>query len=256
MMRKYLTRRSALATLIGLAGFRCLTSTWARAAYSRRSQGCCITADEFNVFVGQQDPKASYLSDDSPIEKSGNPAFDFALAHGLARISKLFSVVPGFAYYDDSDSKNAFASPEVRMDKADGTVLFGQNLLKDQLAVDDGDVYVLAICAHEFGHVVQFKKDLIAKLNKGQSDVKRSELHADFLAGYFAAHRKHEDSDFPAVKFAVVAHQLGDFQRSQQHHGTPNERAAAISEGFKTFKEDGLAFDEAVDMGVQYVLSI
>lgn len=142
------------------------------------------------------------------------------------------------------------------MDKADGTVLFGKDLLKAQLSEDSGGVAVMAICSHEFGHIVQFKKNLISKLNSGQSDVKRSELHADFLAGYFAAHRKHESPDFPAAEFAMVAHQLGDFEESPQHHGTPKERAAAIVEGFKTFKDDHLGFDDAVEMGVQYVLSL
>src|ERR1035441_4510519 len=153
MMRTNLNRRSVMTALVSLVGFGPSVLCPASSGFSRRSRGCCITADEFDVFVGRQDPKAAYLSDDeSIIEKSGNHAFDLALAHGLTKISTLFGVIPGFAYYDDSDSKNAFASPEVRMDKADGTVLFGQNLLRDQLAIDDGDVYVLAICAHEFGH--------------------------------------------------------------------------------------------------------
>ena len=48
------------------------------------------------------------------------------------------------------------------------------------------DVAVSAVCAHEFGHITAIKYGLMKRLKDGQPSVKRSELHADFLAGYFA----------------------------------------------------------------------
>lgn len=251
-------RRQLLKSLGSLAALSLSSTERILGSQMRRtSRGCCITRQEFGYFLGGQEPAHSYISDKVPIiEKSGDSSFDLALALALTRISSVFSVKPGFAYYDDSDGENAFASPEVRMDRSDGTVLFGRQMLHKQLAVEDGDAAVMAICAHEFGHIVQYKKKLMDTLNKGQPTVKRCELHADYLAGYFAAYRKHEKPAFPAVKFAVVAHQIGDFSTAPEHHGTPTERANAISKGFSSFKDDGLGFDDAVSAGVEYVKSL
>ena len=251
-------RRDLLRSLCSLAAVSMIAATRVlKAQIHRTSHGCCITRQEFGYYLNGQEPARSYMSGEVPIiEKSGNAAFDLALAISLTRISSVFGVTPGFAYYDDSDDKNAFASDEVRMGRDDGTVLFGRNMLKEQLAIPDGDAAVIAICAHEFGHIVQFKKKLMGTLKEGQPTVKRCELHADYLAGYFAAYRKHEKPSFPAVKFAVVAHQIGDFSKSTEHHGTPTERANAISEGFSAFKEKGLRFNDAVDAGVDYVKTL
>ena len=62
------------------------------------------------------------------IGSSGDRDFDFALAQTLARIADLFDVLPGFGFYDDYESKNAYATKAVRAKNADGTVLFGQRL--------------------------------------------------------------------------------------------------------------------------------
>ncbi len=65
--------------------------------------------------------------------------------------------------------------------------------------------------------------------------MKKLELHADFLAGYFASLRKLEKPNFKAAVYADTQHKFGDFSTgSQDHHGTPEERASAIVQGFKT----------------------
>jgi predicted metalloprotease len=40
---------------------------------------------------------------------------------------------------------------------------------------DHPDVAVTAICAHEYGHILQFKRGLIPRLQAGQTTVKRAE---------------------------------------------------------------------------------
>ena len=46
----------------------------------------------------------------------------FALARTRAKISDAFGVLPGFAYYDYYDSRNAYATERTRLNRADGTV--------------------------------------------------------------------------------------------------------------------------------------
>ena len=61
------------------------------------------------------------------------------------------------------------------------------------------------VCAHEFGHILQYQKGLIRPLQGWDSTNRRIELHADFLAGYFAGIRKGKRPSFPAVVFATTA---------------------------------------------------
>ena len=218
--------------------------------------GCILTDAELSSYYDAATEMRMYTTGQEPIiRQSGDPTFDYALAQTLARLTATLQVLPGFAYYDDHDGMNAFASSAVRMHKADGTVLFGGRLLKRLMSGNDHpDVAVTAICAHEYGHILQFKRGLIPRLRAGQSTVKRAELHADFLAGYYAGRRKLEKRDYPAAVFAATQHAFGDNQVNHpSHHGTPTERAAAIVEGFKAGYEQGRPLDDAIAAGMTYV---
>jgi hypothetical protein len=83
--------------------------------------------------------------------------------------------------------------------------------------------------------------------------VKRLELHADFFAGYFAGARKLENPAFPAAVFAANRYAHGDFVTSPTHHGTPDERAAAVVRGFDTAYSQRRSFAEAIGIGLNYV---
>ncbi|MCW5686713.1 MAG: metalloprotease [Pseudolabrys sp.] len=192
------------------------------------------------------------------IPKSGNKDFDFALAQTLAKISNLLDATPGFAYYDDYDGMNAFASPRVRLSNADGTVLFGQNLLKRLMQGNDHpELGVAAVCAHEFGHILQYKRGLTQIVGAGQPTVKRVELQADFFAGYFAGTRKREKPDFPAAVFAMTQYNFGDNMINHpSHHGTPNERAAAIVRGFEVAYAEKRNLADAISISINYAKSL
>ncbi len=255
------TRRQTLAAGLVLA----CTPVAPAAAQSprpprlRHTAGCCLAADELPAFADAREPMRAFFTGNEPIiPRSGDRAFDQALAHTLAKISQVFGVVPGFGYYDDYDAMNAYASATVRMNRADGTVLFGNRMLQRERAQREApEVAVAAICAHEFGHIVQFKTGLYDRLIAGQPTVKRAELHADFLAGYFAGVRKKEKPDFPAAVFAVTQYHLGDTLTTERiHHGTPEERGAAIVAGFKAAKEQNLAFGEAIGAATRYVSTV
>jgi predicted metalloprotease len=137
-------------------------------------------------------------------------------------------------------------------------VIFGRNLLNRLLKLREApDVAVAAVVAHEFGHIAQFKNNLKRPLLIGQDSVKRLELHADFLAGYFAGRRKLDRPDFPAAVFATTQYAAGDYRPERvSHHGTPEERANAIVKGFEVAFRDRRSPGEALQIGVKYAQTL
>ena len=141
--------------------------------------------------IGRQNPV---------IVSSGDRELDYAVAQNLSHITDTFGVLPGFAYYDDGAAPNAFATKRQFLNRSDGTVFFGRVLLSRCLhAPESPDAVVSAVCAHEFGHVVQFKFNLQPRLLAGQANKKRVELNADFMAGYYAGRRKLERPTYPSA---------------------------------------------------------
>lgn len=216
--------------------------------------GCILEASAANELLAKSSRQQLYATGSEPIvASSGDRLFDYALAQTLSKLTDTLGVLPGFAYYDGD---NAFATDQVRMLRADGTILFGTRLLRETLReVEHPDVAVAAVCAHEFGHVVQFKHGLLRDLVRGQSNIKLYELHADFLAGYFAGIRKLEKPAYPAAVFATKLHAMGDSSvNSKDHHGLPTERARAVVRGFETAHRERRSLADAIDLGVQYVI--
>ncbi|MBA5639801.1 metalloprotease [Duganella sp. LX20W] len=192
------------------------------------------------------------------IPRSGDRSFDLALARTLAAVSETLKVLPSFAYYDDYDGLNAYATPKVRLVNADGTVLFGQRLLSRLMSGKESpEVAVAAVCAHEFGHILQFKRGLDKVVGAGQRTVKRVELQADFFAGYFAGVRKLQRPNFPAAVFAMTQYHFGDnMVNDPGHHGTPEERGAAISKGFEIAYREKRSLSEAIQAANNFALSL
>jgi hypothetical protein len=221
------------------------------------SRGCCVTNSEFSSLLNSSSGIQSYQQGSEPIvHHSNNPHFDQALAMMLASISKVFDVLPGFGYYDDGNSHNAYANPVNRTNRSDGTVLFGLGLLSDKLEATPGGVQVAAVCAHEFGHVVQFKHKIQSRLGGGYPTVKPIELHADFLAGYFAACYQEKNPHFHAEEFAMSQYNGGDTATwDSRHHGTDKERGAAVAAGFGCRKRSSLNLDDAIEFGIKYAMS-
>jgi hypothetical protein len=190
--------------------------------------------------------------------QSGDRDLDYAMAQTLSMLTDTWNVLPGFAYFDETGPPNAFASSAPWLARADGSVIFGRNLLARLLkAREQPDVGIAAVVAHEYGHITQYKYNLKRPLLNGQDTVKRLELHADFLAGYFAGRRKLTRPDFPAAVFATTQYAAGDFRTDRaSHHGTPDERANAIVKGFETAFRDKRSPSEALQIGVQYAQTL
>lgn len=222
---------------------------------SSRVFGCHIPEDEANSFFEKTTTAQMFAQGTESIEpRSGNPQLDRALAQTLARLAQTFDVLPAFAYYRDDGSPNALATPERLLERADGTVLFGLAMLQDLLRrPQHPDASVVAVCAHEFGHIVGYKTGLIRQLAPNQRNPFRAEQHADYIAGFFAGLRARERPDFPAAIFAVTQREFGGTTRGT--HGTGEERAAAVVEGFKASYERRLSASDGIQQGFQYAMS-
>lgn len=248
-----LTRRCCLA---GCFSLLCIPGATAAEARHNPIYGCTLPTDEASTILGANAETRRYVTGKEPmISKSGDKDFDLALARTLARISDCLNVTPGFAYYDDYDGPNAFAIPESRLSGNDGTVLFGQRFLKKLLEGHESpDAAVAGVCAHEFGHILQYKLKLDEALSDGQPTVKRVELNADFFAGYFAGVRKRESPSFPAAVIALTQFNSGDdMLKNPQHHGTQEERGKAIVKGYQTAFNDQKPLLDAIKIGVDFV---
>src|SRR5262249_4636037 len=122
---------------------------------------------------------------------------------------------------------------------------------------DTSGMTVLAIVAHEFGHIVQFRRQLRDRILTGQPTVKRLELHADILAGYYLGARKRENQNLSFYSAGEVFHRIGDHSfNSPNHHGTPDERGAASEFGFRHGKEGQTSLDQMIDLGLSYVMRL
>jgi hypothetical protein len=221
-----------------------------------RSAGATVGAGSFaegcSLLQAQQ---GATPAEERTLETSGDRTFDRALGRALVDVSEEFDVYPGFSFYDDYDDPNAMATSLTLLETGQGTVLFGINLLHTQLDAHlDGDIAVLGICAHEFGHIVQYFSPYYVQLRKAHATVKLVELHADFLAGYFVARRRERFPDMRLQGLGAAWEAMGDVgYNDPQHHGRPGERLAAIEEGYFWGRDEGGEVRGAAEAGARYV---
>jgi predicted metalloprotease len=98
---------------------------------------------------------------------------------------------------------------------------------------------------------------LIDIVNASQTTVKRSELQADYFAGYFAGLRKLKKPSYPAAVVAGAQYNMGDTNfNSETHHGTPKERGAAVVRGFEASFYQNKTLNDAIQESTAYVLGL
>ncbi|HRX59773.1 MAG TPA: metalloprotease [Candidatus Competibacter sp.] len=219
-------------------------------------RGCCLEDGDLHEIISEGDTESLSLS--APmIPASGDRKFDEALGRQLVKLAGLFDVYPGFGYMREVGEKNANASRESSVPGTRGTVLFGLKLLRETMGMGDGgDIAVLGVCAHEFAHILQFFSPVnyYGMLLAGQPTVKRVELHADYMSGYFIGHLKRERPKIPLQKLGKLFYSLGDTASNHpEHHGTPEERVRAIETGYKAISSARSAAD-AARLGFNFVV--
>ncbi|MGW2180340.1 hypothetical protein ACWCXX_19985 [Streptomyces sp. NPDC001732] len=105
-------------------------------------------------------------------------------------------------------------------------IIMGDGILQGMTAVNLGDVAPRGILGHEFGHHVQYQKNLFASDLTGAEATRRTELMADAFGTYYLTHSRGESLNAARVLKAEKSfYQVGDCSfTSSGHHGTPNQR--------------------------------
>jgi hypothetical protein len=220
--------------------------------------GGCFLCDRARLnYSGSESTDTGPLPSGTVLRSSGDPETDKFLGLALLRLATTFEVAPGFGFYDDRDGENAFATPDsLTAEEGFGTVLMGENLFRQLMSGDNFGMTVLAVCAHEFGHIHQMRQRYMASLVALDTTIKPVELHADFLAGYFLALRKADHPELNIQTVGAVYETMGDNAFTPPgHHGTSRERSAAILAGFNQGRSGG-AINQAAQAGVAYVRGV
>jgi hypothetical protein len=202
--------------------------------------------------------KKSGSAGDALVRTTGRADLDRAFDAALYRLAQTFSIFPGFGFFDDEpDATNAFAMGKSIIPGTDGTVAFGHHHFKKWLTFDPSGVAVIATAAHEWAHVWMFRSGRFDALLAGQPTVKRAELHADAMAGFYLGLRKKDNPNASLWAAGDKFRQIGDYEtRQRDHHGTPAERVAAAEAGFKMSYVEGRSPAQAFDAAYAYVIRL
>ncbi|MEV0286310.1 hypothetical protein AB0H36_19550 [Kribbella sp. NPDC050820] len=105
-------------------------------------------------------------------------------------------------------------------------IAFGDGVLEGFARVGLGDVAPQAILAHEFGHHIQYARDLMRSDLPAPEASRWAELMADAYSAYFLTHARGAALQWKRVElFSQLFYQLGDCGFAEGgHHGTPNQR--------------------------------
>lgn len=114
-------------------------------------------------------------------------------------------------------------------------IVMGDGILDAYAAIGYGDVAPQAILAHEFGHHVQFQRNVFGSESSPEA-TRRTELMADAMSAYYLSSARGASMQWKRVKeFLQVFFNIGDCSfTSINHHGTPTQRMAAAEWGYQT----------------------
>jgi hypothetical protein len=198
--------------------------------------------------------------------RTGNSALDKDLDRALTVVADLFRVNPAFGFYDptkytwnedepESKVMNAWASEEsTDIPGTWGTVGFGWDLFhKEFYEYDKSGTTIISIVAHEFAHTWQQKSGKMGVLRTGFP--RKSEINADFLAGYFLGTRKGQNPSRKFQKAGDLFMRLGASSENnpRRTHGNAQERLDAAEAGFRIAYVGKKDLDYALKAGLEYV---
>ncbi|HXV26588.1 MAG TPA: hypothetical protein VD862_00955 [Candidatus Paceibacterota bacterium] len=218
-----------------LAVFLCAALGHARP----RAQGCSLSGAAMGGGGGIQ-----------LIWPSGNRMLDESFqAEGMLMV-RVFGLSPRMFFFDDGNAPNAMATSQVVNQMGPhGTLLIGLSLVQSELADNHGEAFSLvAILAHEFAHLLQFSQRV-------QAPTPVMELQADFIAGWYLGFKSR--FMYMDVQDAFRAFfSRGDYEfNSPNHHGTPEQRLAAIQSGFAAASQ-GADLRQAFMAGGQFAVRL
>jgi hypothetical protein len=161
-------------------------------------------------------------------------------ADELAPLLQAFvDAIPGFRGGDHpAFSYNAFAldptgDPELEaLGVTSKMIVMGDGVMEGLAGIGiDTKVGPRSILAHEYGHQVQFAKNLFDTPLTGAEATRRTELMADAFATYFMVHSRGEALNaVRTLDDQKSFFNVGDCNYSSDgHHGTPNQRFNAAA---------------------------
>lgn len=198
------------------------------------------------------------------IDRSGVPNFDRALGRALVWLAETCEAAPAFRYWDEGADeygrarRNARSAPLTLAGGSEGCVYFGLNMLRHQLAnAQHGDMIILAICAHEFAHILQFREHDALESLLHRHPCHTRELHADFVAGFalqrYLRRRNSRNAALQDVGRAWSVLGSNDFNRPGSH-GTSAQRVTAIEAGYAYANNNrGARIGLAMSAGIDHV---
>lgn len=231
-----------LFVLLHLLGISIQAQTWTVPIYG------CI----------QGRSSTAVINNPAILVRTGEPALDADIQDDITELNNLFKVnVPVYFPNDRLESAffTAYKFPELIIkDDGDprqaftGSVFISISFLKREWRENRGNLMsVPGILGHEYAHAMQFNK-------KFPYGGKWKELHADFLAGWFVAHRTRFRLTDPEVSFRSFYKKgdIGFFARDP--HGTSEERVLAMSAGYNfNFWANNGSAEHAYMEGLRYI---
>lgn len=227
----------------------------------RQIKGCFVDSNNANLLLGANmvtGSNAHLPAEVSTMMRStGSPDLDRSFDRALQRLAETFEVWPKVGFYDDSGSPNAMAMRYSIGGATEYAVVFGRAYFKKLMDYDPSGITLLNTAAHEFAHIWVYRDGLFNTIRGSDPTVKRVELHADFLAGYYLGLRKRDNPQASFWAAGIGRWQSGDEQvRNVHHHGMPYERLAAAEKGFLMGFRENSSAKEAFEAATRYVGSL
>lgn len=112
-------------------------------------------------------------------------------------------------------------------------IIMGDGMLDGFRAIGLSDVAPNAILGHEYGHHIQFERNLFESPLTGPEATRRTELMADSFSTYWASHKRGDNLRWNRVRKTLQTfYNIGDCAfEDDGHHGTPNQRLRAADWG-------------------------
>lgn len=164
------------------------------------------------------------------VSTTGNALLDAAFQREFEQQREFFGLTDvTWQFVDDCKEKNAFASPETQR------IYFGVNLTKELYTTYATTLPLWQVMAHEFGHQMQYTH---GDFYRNDPSVMRTELEADMFSGFYLGAAKNTNPAAEVQTILPVAFDHGDIAYNDPgHHGTPEQRMAAVLHGIVVFAE-------------------
>jgi hypothetical protein len=177
-----------------------------------------VYQDDIGCAVDARSASIAELGDVLP-RGTGFPMLDQGIQADILEIQNHFGVSAKMFLMKERQAPNAFALSSrhdarteilqrFRIPPAfspDGVVIFGVDLMTSEFRSPFGSGYgIPAVIGHEYAHIMQFKNAL-------PLGGKWMELHADYMAGWFTAHRGRFDQRQNSQESALSFFNKGDY---------------------------------------------